>query len=133
MRQTLVLPERGPPGPLMSSYRHLKMRTWRSALRQDTQSESAPDQLDEARPGLEGVAVEARHLLVALGDGFELGGRDHVLDAFEALAARALPDLAQDRVGWIGAVGEHDLGRRRIAHRLVLLQRFGRGAQLPDL
>src|SRR6187401_971226 len=50
---------------------------------------------DEARPTAQGLAVEARDLLVAVEDALELGGCDDVLDAGERLAARAGPDLAQ--------------------------------------
>src|SRR5262245_5985005 len=74
---------------------------------------------DEARPVAQRLAVEARHLLVAVEDGLELGGRHDVLDAGERLAAGAGPDLAQDGVGRVAAVGQHDLGRRRSAYRLV--------------
>src|SRR5579864_7094527 len=51
---------------------------------------------DEARPVAQGLAVEARHLLVAIEDGLQLVGRHDVLDPGEGLAARAVPDLAQD-------------------------------------
>src|SRR5476651_1574185 len=83
-----------------------------------------PGRLDETRPRPQRLAVEARDLLVAIGDRLQLRDRDHVLDSREALALRALPDLAQDRIGRIGAVGQHDFRGRRIAHGLVLLQRL---------
>ena len=64
-----------------------------------------------------GRRAQAGDLLVGVGDPRQLLARDDVLDARERLVARALVHLAQDRVGRRAAVGEHDLGRRRVADR----------------
>src|SRR6185503_9704361 len=78
---------------------------------------------DEARSGAQGLAVEAGDLAAAVEDGRALGGRHDVFDPGEGLAARAVPDLAQDRVRRVASVGQHDVGGRGVAHLLVGDQR----------
>src|SRR6185503_4770235 len=70
---------------------------------------------------LEGAFVVACDFLVALRERLQLGGADHRVDVPERPVAGALVDLAQDGVGRVAAILEHDVGGRAEALRLVVL------------
>src|SRR3546814_10232482 len=63
------------------------------------------------------ATVETGGLLVAFRHGDHLVLADDILDALERPPAGALVHFAQDGIGGILPVGQHHLGRRRVAFR----------------
>src|SRR5687767_384199 len=64
---------------------------------------------DQRTAAGEAVALEAGDALVVLRQRHQLRLADDVIDAGVGLVAAPLPHLAQDRVGRVGAVHEHQI------------------------
>src|SRR6218665_1052279 len=103
------------PGSFTSS-------SWKKV--EDGPSRPALRVLDEGRARLELLDIEAGHLLVAGRNVAQFGGRDHVVDVVEGLAAGALVHFAQDGVRWVLAVAQHHLGGRCDAFLVIGLPRL---------